>query len=264
MKKLFSFWILLLNFTAFAQQKIPDAKNLAFNIGLKNLSFRDGVFSPLLYTGYGLETTLKYQKDGLNKNTGFGVNFGNQQLKNEFSNSASAFNIQLGYHYLRTLKTNRHWQLGGIWATKAAIRTFKVPFGGESMSGDIFSMFNIASCYQTKSHDLGQLSVLFSIPVLGIAFARKNYNLSTNPALIVVDNIPLDVLKTAELISFPQLKAISINTEYQYPVGKKINFLVNIALNLYDYKRLYTNTKSVDASLALGLNFRINSSKTKQ
>jgi hypothetical protein len=241
--------------------KIFAQKSLSLDFGGNQLTIRDGTFSPLLYSGFGFETALKYKNEELNHVGTLAIKYGSGNLKNNFGNTASQFNAELYYRYFRKIRQNSHWFLGGISSTKVAIRNYNVPFGGESMSGDIFSTLNIATRYQTKNYHWGKVSAELDIPVVGVAFARKFFNLSTHPELIVYDNITNDVIKTAELISFPQLKAMNLSFIYEYPISEKVVFAADLTFNLYEYERLQNTTNSVNSALKFGVICLLNSKK---
>jgi hypothetical protein len=247
--------LFLISCKSFAQ------KSLSADFGGNQLTIRDGAFSPLLYSGFGFETALKYKNEKPNHVDFLALKYGSGNLKNNFGNTASQFNTDLSYRYFRTISQNSHWFLGGISSTKVAIRNYNVPFGGESMSGNIFSTLNIATRYQTKSRGWGKVSAELDIPVIGVAFAPKFFNLSTHPELIVYNNITNDVIKTAELISIPQLKTLNLSLIYEYPILEKVVFTADLTFNFYEYERLQNTSNSVNSALRFGVIFLLNSKK---
>lgn len=254
---------LFISSQSFAQQLDSlKSKNIIIQLGSGQCSFRDGVISPLLYSGLGFTGNISSQTETNKKTTRLGLltNFGT--LKNKFNNEASQFNASISYAKFYRFRRNSHWSWGVISNTQVYYRQFNsfLTISNASKNADVFSTLNPTISYQSALFKRGKVSAELNFPIIGVALNRKMYNAVTNPDIVSQGSgemTPKSIIKTSELISLSKLKQVNLALFYQYPIGRKTSFSTTYSINAYQYERLNNYTQVLHSSLNAGFHFNL-------
>ncbi len=243
-------------------QKLDSLKrrSILAQVGISQNTFRDGVFSPLLYSGLGFVVFTNYQTENSKQINRFSIKGSTVNTINTFSNKAIQSNISLTYGYFHKFRKHYAWWWGFLSKTQLSYRKFDaaISIGGEGQNADIFSTLNPTLRFQSNSYKWGKISLELGIPIIGVAAARKMYNSNSNPDIIwqsVGESNSHLVLKTIELISFSELKQIDVSVLYQYPINGKTVLSATYLLSGYQYNHLINSSNAINTSLALGICF---------
>ncbi len=227
--------------------------------GLAQFAIQDQLFSPLIYSGINSKLGFEISKLSEKKHLIFGIFITNGKLTNEPKNTVKQHAGQFSFSYLKPIDAQKKWNLGLGSHTNLAIRQFQLAkkFGAESYSGDLFTTINFNLAYLLPEKKWGKLKILFDSPIAGIAFSRKNFDIVSNPDLIVIDidNIAGSVIKSAEIIGPKILKMSNLTVNYSKKISPKNTFDISLNSQAYDFTRLNNKVKYQNLNILVGFGF---------
>jgi hypothetical protein len=255
-KSIFFFLVILNTVISYAQNRNIELKPY---LGISNYSVQDQLFSPLIYSGNNIFVGFEKTKKTAKCLRFFDINYANGKLENNSLNTISHNVGNISIAFLWPVSTNNNFYLGASNNTKIAIRQFSLAkkFGAESYSGDLFSTLNINIAYQFPEKKWGSFFAKFDAPFAGLSFSRKNYDIISNPDLIVINenNISKSVLKSAEIIGISNLKLANLDINYSRNLNAKHKIIIGLISQIYRYERLNSSVISRNLSISAGYSF---------
>lgn len=209
-----------------AQDFVPKDDYLAISVGSFHTSLQDLVFSPLVYRGNGLVSSVDYVKSNTKTIHNVSLSYGRQlmsPIKTEnLSTSVEHFLLNADYELLKTVGgTNNQFSIGGGFYNFISIRSFQFRYKDE-FSFDLSSSLNLVGAYHKQIGQKHRLTAAISYPVLSYVVGRMRVPLDfpdevIRPILDDPDDIAVSKLLTSgELLTVNDYIDFRTRIRYQY------------------------------------------------